>query len=137
MQEAFFKFMSAIDIDCYRNIRESKIGNSLPYSDILQLFIIAHKENMIVSELADRLNLSRPATTQKVNELVAKGLVIKTQSTEDKRVTHLSLVEDLIESSKNAKSNNLMIEVDKHFSDEKKEVFAEIFEFMANYLMEE
>ncbi len=137
MREAYFKFMSAVDIDSYKNIRESEIGSVLPYSDVLQLFIINHKQSMTVSELADRLNLSRPATTQKVNELANKGLVIKTQSTEDKRVTYLSLAESLIQNSKDAKSASLMNAVDANFSNDKKAVFTEILNFMADYLLED
>ncbi len=134
MQNSFFKFMSAIDIDCYLNIRESEIGNSLSYSDVLQLFIINHKANMTISELAEKLNLSRPATTQKVNELEKKGYIIKTQSTADKRVTYLSLSETLLQSSKNSKAVTLMDAVDENFSDEKKQVFVEILDFMTTHL---
>ncbi len=137
MKEAYFRFMSAVDIDCYKTIRESEIGNDLPYADLLQLFIINHKQNMTVSELADRLNLSRPATTQKVNELASKGLVIKTQSTVDKRVTHLTLPESIIQSSSDSKSATLMEQVDRHFPSHKKEIFAEILNFMTDYLLEE
>ncbi len=137
MREAYFKFMSAVDIDCYRSIRDSEIGSNLPYSDVLQLFIINHKQNITVSELADRLNLSRPATTQKVNELANKGLVVKTGSTEDKRVTYLSLAESLIQSSSDAKSSSLIDAVDEKFSDDKKAVFTEILNFMADYLLED
>lgn len=137
MRNSFFKFMSAIDIDCYRSIRESEIGNDLPYSDVLQLFIINHKKNMTISELAKRLNLSRPATTQKVNELFKKGLVIKTQSLEDKRVTYLSLSEKLISSSNSSKAITLMDRVDENFSEDKKQVFTEILNYMANCLMED
>ncbi len=137
MKKAYFKFMSAVDIDCYKNLRDSKIGRTLPYSDIVQLFILGHKEKTTVSELADRLNLSRPATTQKVNELEKKGFIIKTQSKEDKRVTYLSLSKELIESSKDTKSSTLMDAVDENFSEEKKAVFSEILEFMADYLLEE
>ncbi len=137
MREAYFRFMSAVDIDCYKSIRESEIGSTLPYSDVLQLFIINHKKNMTVSELADRLNLSRPATTQKVNELANKGLVIKTGSTEDKRVTYLSLADSLVQNSNDAKSASLMDAVDKKFSDDKKAVFSEILNFMADYLLED
>ncbi len=134
MREAYFRFMSAVDIDCYKSIRESEIGSTLPYSDVLQLFIINHKQNMTVSELADRLNLSRPATTQKVNELANKGLVIKTGSTEDKRVTYLSLADSLVQNSNDAKSASLMDAVDENFSEDKKAVFSEILNFMADYL---
>ncbi len=137
MREAYFKFMSAVDIDCYKSIRESEIGSTLSYADVLQLFIINHKQNMTVSELADRLNLSRPATTQKINELSNKGLVVKTQSLEDKRVTYLSLTESLIQSSSDAKASSLMDAVDENFSSSKKAVFAEILNFMANYLLED
>ncbi len=137
MREAYFKFMSAVDIDCYKSISESEIGSTLPYSDVLQLFIINHKENMTISQLATRLNLSRPATTQKVNELANKGLVIKTPSTTDKRVTYLSLSKSLIESSKDAKSATLIDAVEEKFSEDKKAVFAEILNFMADYLLEE
>ncbi len=137
MRKAYFKFMSAVDIDCYKSIRESEIGSTLPYSDVLQLFIINHKQNMTISELAERLNLSRPATTQKVNELANKGLVIKTGSTEDKRVTYLSINESLIQSSSDTKSASLMDAVEENFTDDKKAVFAEILNFMADYLLEE
>ncbi len=137
MREAYFKFMSAVDIDCYKSIRESEIGSFLPYSDVLQLFIINHKQNMTISELADRLNLSRPATTQKINELANKGLVIKTQSTKDKRATYLSLTESLIRSSNDAKSASLMDAVDVNFSEDKKAVFEEILNFMTKYLLED
>ncbi len=137
MRDSYFKFMSAIDIDCYKNIRDSELGNSLPYSDILQLFILGHKDKMTVSELATRLNLSRPATTQKVNMLEKKGFIVKRQSSDDKRVVYLSLSEKLVQSSQDAKANKLMDEVDRKFSAEKKAIFAEILEFMADYLMEE
>ncbi len=137
MREEYFKFMSAIDIDCYRSLRDSEIGNNLPYSDIVQLFIIGHKDKITVSELASRLNLSRPATTQKVNELEKKGFIIKTQSTQDKRATFLSLSDKVKEHSTPSKAITLMDAVDEYFSEDKKEIFAEILEFMADYLMED
>ncbi len=137
MRDAYFRFMSAMDMDCYKNIRDSEIGSGLSYSDVLQLFIINHKQNMTVSELAQRLNLSRPATTQKVNELESKGLIIKTQSKKDKRVTYLSLAKNLIENSQDAKAASLMDAVDEQFSMDKKIVFMEILNFMADYLSEE
>ena len=84
MEEAFYRFMCAMDLDEFNVIRDSVIGASLPYADILQLFIIRHKDKMTISDLADYMRLSRPAVTQKVNELVKKGLVIKTQSEQDK-----------------------------------------------------
>ena len=137
MEKAFFDFMSAIDIDSYRNIRECDFGKELSYADILQIIIIAHKENMTVSELSEKLNLSRPATTQKVNELVERGFVTKTQCKSDKRVSYLNVSKELIENAQNAKAATLVEEVNKHFSEEKKEVFKEILNFMTKKLLEE
>ncbi len=134
MKKAYFEFMSAMDIDCYKSIRESDIGNTLPYSDIVQLFIIGHKDNITVSELAEKLNLSRPATTQKVNELVNKKLVVKIKNGNDKRTTYLKLSESLKNSSNNAKASLLIDKVDQHFSKEKKEIFKEVLSFMTSVL---
>ncbi len=137
MRESFHKFMSAVDIDCFHSLRDSNLGESLSYADLLQLFIINHKENMTVSELATRLNLSRPATTQKVNELEKQGLVKKTISQEDKRVVFLSLTDRVKQGANPSKMEHIMDAVDQHFSKEKKEVFDEILSFMADYLLEE
>ncbi len=134
MRNAYFRFMSAIDIDCYRSISESDICSELPYSDILQLFIINHQEKMTISELASRLNLSRPATTQKVNELVKKGLVIKSTSSNDKRITYLTLTDKLKDSSKDTKASNLMTVVENKFSKDKLAIVSEVLEYMSDYL---
>ena len=137
MRDSFHKFMSAVDIDCFRSLRDSYVGENLSYSELLQLFIINHKENMTVSELAKRLNLSRPATTQKVNELEKHGLVVKTTSKKDKRMIFLSLSDKVHMNTSPSKIEKIMDQVDEHFSEEKKAAFEEILEFMADYLLEE
>ena len=137
MRDSFHKFMSAVDIDCFRSLRDSYVGENLSYAELLQLFIINHKENMTVSELAKRLNLSRPATTQKVNELEKHGLVVKTTSKKDKRMIFLSLSDKVHMNTSPSKIEKIMDQVDEHFSEEKKAAFEEILEFMADYLLEE
>lgn len=137
MRKSFHKFMSAVDIDCFKSLRDSYIGKNLSYADLLQIFIINHKENMTISELAERLNLSRPATTQKVNELEKKGLVTKTTSPNDKRMVFLSLTDKVNIGANTSKMETIMDQVDDHFSEEKKAVFSEILEFMANKLLED
>lgn len=72
MENAFFKFMCAMDSNEFNVIRNSAAGASLAYADILQLFIIRHKDKMTISGPADYMQLSRPAVIQKVNELVKK-----------------------------------------------------------------
>lgn len=134
MENAFFKFMCAMDLDEFNVIRDSVVGDSLPYADILQLFIIRHKDKMTISELADYMRLSRPAVTQKVNELVKKGLVIKTQSEKDKRVFYLSLSDKVTENCREARMDTVLKAVDKKFSEDDKAIFSKILNFMADYV---
>ncbi len=136
MENAFYRFMCAMDLDEFNVIRDSEIGASLPYADILQLFIIRHKDKMTISELADYMRLSRPAVTQKVNELVKKGLVIKTQSECDKRIFYLSLSDKVTENCNEPRMDTVLEAVDKEFSEEDKAIFTKILNFMADYVSE-
>ncbi len=62
----------------------------LTYNDILYLNIIeAHSGEYTASNLADMLHVSRPAVTQKINELEKGGYIYKVQSDTDKRVFKL------------------------------------------------
>jgi DNA-binding MarR family transcriptional regulator len=72
----------------------------LSYHSLLYLNIIAGMPGCTVSRLADMLGITTPGITEKVNGLVQKGLVEKTQSEEDHRVFRLNLrpdVKDLYE----------------------------------------
>lgn len=134
MKESFIKFMKAMDIDEFNLIRDSEYGEKLTYINILHLYIISHTEKITVSELANKLKMSRPAITQKINDLEKLGMIIKTQSNEDKRVYYISLSKELKEILKEPKMATVLDAVDKKFSEEKKEVFKEILDFMADYV---
>ena len=58
-----------------------------------QFHILRHirKGKASISELAEAKNISRPATSQAVDVLVNKGLVIRAQVPQDRRHVHLSL----------------------------------------------
>lgn len=137
MEKAFIDFMKAIDIDEFNTIRYSDIGEKLSYINIVHLYIIGHYEKITVSDLAKRLNLSKPAVTQKVNELERLGMITKKQSDIDKRVFYISLSESVKESCSKSKMATIMDAVDKNFSKEKKEVFEEILKFMTEYILSE
>ncbi len=136
MEKIFNKFMSLIDIDSFNVIRDSEIGNTITYHDILQIFIISHNENITVSRLADILNLSRAATTQKVNFLVEKGLVKKITSAEDKRQVYLKLTKKATNGMNEAKSVKVLDMINKEFSKGEIKVFERILEFMCMKLEE-
>ncbi len=64
----------------------------LSYHDTLYLNIIsAHPNQYTSSHIADLLQVSRPSVTQKIQELVKKGYVLRTQSKSDKRMHYLSI----------------------------------------------
>jgi DNA-binding MarR family transcriptional regulator len=67
----------------------------LSYHSLLYLNIIAGEPHCTVSRLAERLGISTPGVTEKVNGLVQKGLVEKVQSETDHRVFHLALRADV------------------------------------------
>ncbi|MGL5327985.1 MAG: MarR family transcriptional regulator [Peptostreptococcaceae bacterium] len=135
MKAEFINFMKAMDIDEFNTIRNSDLGEKLSYINIVHLYIINHYDKITVSDLAKKLNLSKPAVTQKINELEKLGMVIKTQSKEDKRVYYISLSKDVMASCNEPKMGTVIDAVDKHFSKEKKEVFREILEFMTAYVI--
>ncbi|MGM9986164.1 MAG: MarR family winged helix-turn-helix transcriptional regulator [Bacillaceae bacterium] len=74
-----------------RAMNKDKVYKNLTYNSLLYLEVILFNENCTPSFLADTLHVARSAVTVKVNELVAKGLVIKTASETDKRVSYLKV----------------------------------------------
>ncbi len=70
--------------------------SDLSYHDTLYLNIIeAHPNRYTSSQIADLLKITRPAVTQKINELVKKGYIIRTQSETDKRIFYLATNSDM------------------------------------------
>lgn len=60
-----------------------------------QFHVLRHVRRGIasISELADAKNISRPAISQAVDILVNKGLLTRTQSTQDRRYVELALTD--------------------------------------------
>ncbi len=92
------KLIHAIDEFYYelilKNLRamnKDEVYGNLTYNSLLYVEIIMYNKNCTPSFLADTLHVARSAVTVKINELVAKGIVIKTPSDLDKRVTYLSV----------------------------------------------
>jgi len=134
VRKAFERFMGAIDMDQYNEMKNSDWGKETSYINILHLFIIGHSERTTVSQLAEKIGLSRPAVTQKVNELEDLGLVQRVQSTQDKRFFYISLSDRVKQSSHSTKTDSVLSAVERAFSEDKKAVFTEILNFMADYI---
>lgn len=69
--------------------------HGLSYNSILYLNVIAQMEECTVSKVAEALNITKSAVTIKINELMKQGAVIKTQSTQDKRMFYIRISPDM------------------------------------------
>ncbi len=137
MKDILVDFLRAINIDNYQSIRQSNIGDSLSYADIIQLSIINQNTDITIGELGKALNLSKPATTQKVNELVSKGLIEKVPSIEDKRVVYLRPTSILTNTCERTGIEDLISQVESNFCEEEKQSFYKVIEFMTKYLKDD
>ncbi len=73
----------------------SKSNYKISHNTLFYLDIIDVKKKVTVSELAEMLNVAKSAITSKVKKLEELELIIKEQSTEDKRVFYISLKPDI------------------------------------------
>ncbi|MBU5672145.1 MarR family winged helix-turn-helix transcriptional regulator [Paenibacillus brevis] len=78
---------------------------------LLQYIInIGEFDNLTYGDLAEKMNISKPAVTASANKLIEKGLVIKKQSIDDRRLYYLSLTEKGQEVFKISKIANQKLE---------------------------
>lgn len=88
------KFFYNMSVNELREINSRRFTH-ISYNSLLYLNIISDKENCTVSFLAETLNISKPAVTIKINELMKQGLVAKTRSKTDMRVKYLSVTKQI------------------------------------------
>lgn len=136
MDKELSRFLNAVEMDHYRTIREGALGDDLAYSDILQICMINMKENLTIGELGQWMNLSKPAITQKVNDLVKRGIVKKIPSPTDKRAVFLALSQEFQQSCTHSKVMHLEKELESHFSLEEQELFHKMLGHLSDYLLE-
>jgi DNA-binding MarR family transcriptional regulator len=91
----YFYFRASISELKMLNISDYTLGIS--YHSMLYLNVIASVENCTVSRLAELMQITKSGATLKVNELVKRGFVDKTQSHEDGRVFYLTLTPKIAE----------------------------------------
>lgn len=84
-------FYYDISLDELKRMNADSGYVNISYNSQRYLDLIAFKVRCTPSELAGVLNVSKSAVAIKVNELIRRGLVEKTQSEDDKRVFYLTL----------------------------------------------
>lgn len=90
LSEAMNRFYMRLNIYELRYLNKGNTAN-ISMNSTLYLDLIYYTENCTVSYLAEALRVSKPAVTNKVGELMEKGLVQKRQSSKDKRVFYLTV----------------------------------------------
>ena len=96
MEDILLAFIDTLDTSLKRLVRSAGDDAGLARLTISQLQYIdaIHaSDGPTITQLADRLQITKASVTAGIQKLIALGFVIKTQSELDRRVAHVSLTE--------------------------------------------
>ncbi len=96
MEKLLIDFINTLDVSL-KNLQE-EIGDrsgflKLTISQFQYIDAIHGLGRPTITDISNRLNITKASVTAGVNKLIAMGYVSKTQSETDKRVFHVSLTE--------------------------------------------
>lgn len=95
IKEILDKYYYSVTISELQMTNNRLLSPDITYNSQLYLDIIHYTENCTASLLAKMLNISKPAVTSKINELMSLGLVRKVRSSSDKRVYYLKTTDEV------------------------------------------
>jgi DNA-binding MarR family transcriptional regulator len=87
--------------------QSAKMSSQITPSQWIALTVVARKEQLSITELAETLGVSASAATQLVNELVIKGHLIREGKVSDRRTILLTLTESAKKKINELKSKQL------------------------------
>ena len=73
------------------DIVQNSILNELTYRQLNCVEIIYENKNPTITELSEKLGITKPSTTVLIDKLEEKGFVIKVKSDSDRRSAHIHL----------------------------------------------
>ena len=118
-----------------RLMNENFVDKNISYNSLLYMEIIFSLNGKCTSsKLAELLNVSKPAVTLKVNELINQGFVTKTQDPFDKRKWYLSVDEKNVPKYKfyKAQDNMVIRSIKEKFSEEDIDKFCKMLRIMSD-----
>lgn len=141
LKNTFKKVYAKIKVQFYRDIfqRFQDREASLTTVELFSVETIHALGNPTVNEFATYMNISSPNAAYKVNSLIKKGYIRKTQSQEDRREYHLEITEKYL-SYYNVSSGymDLVIKrIQERFSPEDYEKLSEMLAIICDELMTE
>lgn len=128
----FYYHMSLYELQLMNG---SDYFNGLSYNSILYINVIEQTKNCTVSRLAEMLHITKSAVTIKINELVRQKIVVKEQSTFDKRVFYLKLSPETDELMKNYDRifQKAEAELRHKYTEEQLDLFGDILDTISGY----
>jgi len=141
LKNTFKKVYAKIKVQFYRDIfrRFQDREASLTTVELFSVETIHALGNPTVNEFATYMNISSPNAAYKVNSLIKKGYIQKTQSSEDRREYHLEVTEKYL-SYYNVSSGymDMVIKrIQERFSPEEYEKLSEMLAIICDELMTE
>jgi DNA-binding MarR family transcriptional regulator len=94
MEELLIEFINTLDLSLKKMQKDAGASGELSKLTVhkLQYIDVIHQlGEPTITEIAEKLNITKASVTNGINKLVALGFVTKTQSGEDRRVFHVSL----------------------------------------------
>lgn len=128
----FYYHMSLYELQLMNG---SDYFNGLSYNSLLYINVIEQTKNCTVSRLAEMLHITKSAVTIKINELVRQKIVVKEQSTFDKRVFYLKLSPETDELMKNYDRifQKAEAELRHKYTEEQLDLFGDILDTISGY----
>lgn len=128
IKEILDKYYYSVTISELQMTNNRLLSPDITYNSQLYLDIIHYTENCTASLLAKMLNISKPAVTSKINELMSLGLVMKVRSSSDKRVYYLKTTDEVSHSytAYDRAIDRATAEIAKSFSQEEIKAFCKI-----------
>lgn len=94
MEKLLTEFVDTLDISLKKLQKEASVSSGISKLTISQLQYIdaiGALGEPTITEVADKLDVTKPSTTIAVKKLIKMGYVQKTQSSEDRRIFHVTL----------------------------------------------
>ena len=96
MEKLLIEFIDTLDLSLKK--LQEEVGDRSGFSKLtihqFQYIDAIHALGQpTITEIADRLNITKASVTSGIQKLVGLGYAIKTQSSQDKRAVHVSLTE--------------------------------------------
>ncbi|MEG0664515.1 MAG: MarR family winged helix-turn-helix transcriptional regulator, partial [Clostridia bacterium] len=94
----------------------------------LYLNIISSTKNCTASFIAEKIGISKAAVTMRINELIEKGLVVKKQSDNDKRINYLFLSKEIEKETNEYNSffELMTKEIENNYSKDEIDIFCNV-----------